>query len=83
MFNYNIMDKIILISLICFLLLIIIILIVLNKRNKESFDNLESNLYTYDTCCKEDEIQKCQTYGKTGVCNYNLNDKSCSCQSAY
>lgn len=38
--------------------------------------------YTNGKCCTEDEIQKCESYGKTGVCNYNRNDKSCLCQNA-
>ena len=37
----------------------------------DSFDNLESNLFTYDTCCTQSEIATCEKYGKTGVCNYN------------
>ena len=49
----------------------------------DRFDNLESNLFTYDSCCNEDEIKHCETYGKTGVCNYILNNKSCLCQNSF
>jgi hypothetical protein len=38
--------------------------------------------YTNDKCCTENEIEKCESYAKTGVCNYNKKDKSCLCQNA-
>lgn len=65
--------------------LIITVLIFFYKRKAQvdSFDNLENNLYSYDTCCSQQEIAHCQTYGKTGVCNYSTNDKSCVCQNAF
>jgi hypothetical protein len=65
--------------------LIIVGLIFFYKRNAivDSFDNLEHNLYSYDTCCSQQEIAHCQTYGKTGVCNYYQNNKSCLCQNAF
>ena len=53
------------------------------KAQVDSFDNLENNLYSYDTCCSQQEIAKCQSYGKTGVCNYYQNNKSCLCQNAF
>lgn len=53
------------------------------KDQVDSFDNLENNLYSYDTCCSPKEIAHCQTYGKTGVCNYYQNNKSCLCQNAF
>jgi len=53
------------------------------KAQVDSFDNLENNLYSYDTCCTQEDIAKCQTYGKTGVCNYYQNNKSCLCQNAF
>jgi len=53
------------------------------KAQVDSFDNLENNLYSYDTCCSQKEIAHCQTYGKTGVCNYSSNDKSCVCQNSF
>jgi hypothetical protein len=53
------------------------------KSTIDSFDNLENNLYTYDTYCTQEDIAKCQTYGKTGVCNYYQNNKSCLCQNAF
>lgn len=65
------------------ILLIIIIILIICKKKIESFDNLESNLFTYDTCCTEKQIRDCETYGKTGVCNYNQNDKSCVCQDSF
>jgi hypothetical protein len=38
-----------------------------------------------DTATPVSELQKqnCMKYGKTGVCNYNKNIKSCFCQNAY
>jgi thioredoxin-related protein len=65
------------------ILLIIIIFLLTLKKNNESFDNLESNLFTYDSCCDEKEIRACETYGKTGVCNYNQKNKLCVCQDSY
>lgn len=60
-------------------------LVFLNKRKSiiDSFDNLQDNLFTYDSCCSQQEIAHCETYGKTGVCNYNNNTKSCLCQNAF
>lgn len=71
------------ISILIILLLFIIIIIMSLHKTVDSFDNLTSNLYTYDTCCSASQIQNCQKYGKTGVCNYNLNNNSCICQNAY
>ena len=68
---------------IIFILLLIIIFLMIYKKNTESFDNLESNLYSYDTCCTEDDIRKCETYGRTGVCNYNDNNMGCICQDSF
>lgn len=68
---------------IIFILLLIIIFLIIFKNNVESYDNLESNLYSYDTCCTEKNIRDCQTYGKTGVCNYNKNNISCICQDVF
>ena len=53
------------------------------KAQIDSFDNLQDNLFTYDSCCTQEEIAHCQTYGKTGVCNYSSNNKSCVCQNAF
>jgi uncharacterized protein YxeA len=74
-----------LIILILILVIILLLLIYYNKNRTiiDSFDNLENNLYTYDSCCSEKQKQHCMTYGKTGECNYNKNDKSCFCQNAY
>ncbi len=64
--------------------LIIVGLVFFYKRKHiDSFDNLENNLYTYDSCCNQEDIAHCQTYGKTGVCDYNKNNKSCLCQNAF
>ena len=65
--------------------LIIVGLIFFYKRKAtiDSFDNLEHNLYSYDSCCTQEDIAKCQTYGKTCVCNYYQNNKSCLCQNAF
>jgi len=63
--------------------LIIIIYLMVSKKNTEFFDNLESNLYTYDTCCTEKQIKNCESYDNTGVCDYNNNVKSCICQNSF
>ena len=58
-------------------------LIFFSKRKPlDSFDNLQDNSYSYDSCCSQEKISQCQTYGKTGVCDYN-NCKSCVCQNAF
>lgn len=68
---------------IIFLIIVIIVSIIYYNKSIESFDNLTSNLYTYDTCCSQNQISNCQKYGKTGVCDYNLDNNSCICQNAY
>jgi hypothetical protein len=73
----------ILIFLIILALLTIFMMIYNNRKNKEQFDNLENNLYSFDTCCNEKEIKDCESYGKTGVCNYREHNKSCICQNAF
>ena len=64
-------------------MIFIVILMIYKKKVIESFDNLEFNLYTYDTCCTQEQIKDCETYGKTGVCNYNENNKLCICQNSF
>ena len=54
-----------------------------NRNNIDKFDNMEDNIYTFDTCCTEKEKENCMTYGKTGVCNYYKNNGNCLCQNAY
>ena len=72
-----------------YLYLIIIIMILLifitNYKHKviDSFDNLVPDLFTYDKCCSENQIADCEKYGKTGVCNYYKNNKSCMCQNSF
>jgi len=65
--------------------LIIVGLIFFSKRKVQvdSFDNLTNNLYSYDSYCSQEKIAQCQSYGKTGVCNYYQNNKSCVCQNAF
>ena len=65
------------------IILLIVIILIMLKKNIESYDNLESNLFTYDSCCNEKQIRACETYGKTGVCNYNENNKLCVCQDSF
>lgn len=67
---------------ILFLILLILILSFFLKNKIESFQTNNNNLFTYDSCCNQEDIQKCESYGKTGVCNYILNDNSCLCQNA-
>jgi hypothetical protein len=70
--------------IIIFLAIIFIILIVIfYKKNIDKFENMEDNIYTFDTCCSEKEKEHCMTYGKTGVCNYYKNNGECLCQNAY
>ena len=64
------------------MIIFIIVSLIIYKKNTESFDNLESNLYSYDTCCTEEQIRSCETYGKTGVCDY-YNNKKCMCQDSF
>lgn len=71
----------ILLIVILFIAIIFFICMCKNKRI-DNFDNLESNLYTYDTCCNELEKQNCMKYGKTGVCNYYKNNNTCLCQNS-
>ena len=41
------------------------------------------NVYTDSSCCSQKQIAKCETYGRTGVCDYDKNDKSCMCQDGF
>ena len=61
------------------LLFIIVLAIFNNKKNKELF----SNIFTNDKCCNQKNIEECNKYGQSGVCNYQQNNKSCLCQNAY
>jgi hypothetical protein len=65
-----------------FIFLLLLSIFYYNK-NIDNFDNLESNLFTYDSCCNQEDIKHCETYGKTGVCNYILNNNSCLCQNSF
>lgn len=65
------------------LIFIIILICLYDNKIIDSFDNMEDNSYTFDTCCSAEENEKCRTYGKTGVCNYNKDDGSCLCQNAF
>jgi hypothetical protein len=68
------------------LLLVIFIFYYINTiyyKRKDYFDNMEDNLYSYDTCCTQDQMNNCMKYGKTGVCDYNKNNKSCMCQNSF
>jgi hypothetical protein len=68
------------------LIIIIVLLFMMfyyHKMQIDHFDNLEHNLYSYDTCCSQKEIKDCESYGKTGVCNYREHNKSCICQNAF
>ena len=70
--------------IIIFVSIIFIILIILfYKKSIDKFENMEHNIYTFDTCCTEKEKENCMTYGKTGVCNYYKNNGECLCQNAY
>jgi hypothetical protein len=64
---------------------LIIILLIIKNKTIDNFNNQYSNkdIYTNDKCCNEIQKQNCMKYGKTGVCNYKKNNKSCLCQNAY
>jgi hypothetical protein len=62
-----------------FFILLIFAIIIRITLNTESFTN---NHFSNDTCCTESQIRDCETYGKSGVCNY-YNNNSCICQDAF
>ena len=72
------------ITICCVILFIIVLILTLlyYKRKVVKQENFKNDRYTNGKCCTEMEIQKCESYGKTGVCNYNENNKSCLCQNA-
>jgi len=75
MYVYNLLYILIMIEL-----LLILYLMVFNQYKKnESFNNL----FTDDICCTQNEMNNCYKYGKTGVCNYYKNNKSCLCQNSF
>ena len=76
------MDSYLLIFLII-LLIFVIIIIIYNFNRTELVKDSFSNLYTNSNCCNQNEIANCETYGKTGVCNYYKNDNSCMCQNSF
>jgi hypothetical protein len=65
------------------LLFIIVLAIFNNKKNKELFSNNPVDIFTNDKCCNQNNIEECNKYGQSGVCNYQQNNKSCLCQKAY
>ena len=71
------MDNIIYILLFILLVLFIIYFFMIHRR-REKFENL----FTNGSCCSEDQIRECNTFGKSGVCNYFKNNNSCLCQNA-
>ena len=75
------MKKLLFISII--IIFILTFFIIYNNNQIDYFNNLEENLYSYDTCCSDKQKMNCMKYGKTGVCNYNKKDESCFCQNAY
>jgi hypothetical protein len=78
------MNSNLIILLVILIILIILIMFITYKftKNKLTVDSF-SNLYTKDNCCNQDEIAQCETYGKTGVCNYYKNNNSCMCQNSF
>lgn len=65
------------------LLFILFLMFIYNNKILDKFDNMEDNIYTFDSCCLEKEKENCMKYGKTGVCNYMKNNGSCFCQNSY
>ena len=66
-----------------FIIIILLFLMIYRQNVIDSFDNLVPDLYSNDTCCSEKQIADCEKYGKTGVCNYYKNNKSCLCQNGF
>jgi hypothetical protein len=67
--------------IIIFFVITFTIFYLLDKLLYKNIDKY-SNRFTNDTCCTEKQKENCMTYGKTGVCNYYKNNKSCLCQNA-
>jgi hypothetical protein len=65
------------------LFFIIVLAIFNNNKNKELFTNNPVDIFTNDKCCNQQNIEECNKYGQSGVCNYQQNNKSCLCQKAY
>jgi len=69
--------------IILFITLFFIIVNMLLKHSLiiDNFDN--TDLYTKQSCCNEQQIKFCEKWGKTGVCNFQSSDKSCMCLDAF
>lgn len=68
----------------CIALFFIIVLAIFNNnKNKELFTNNPVDIFTNDKCCTLQNIEECNKYGQSGVCNYQQNNNSCLCQNAY
>jgi hypothetical protein len=65
------------------LLFIIVLAIFNSNKNKELFTNNPIDIFTNDKCCNQKNIEECNKYGQSGVCNYQQNNKSCLCQNAF
>ena len=65
------------------LFFIIVLAIFNNNKNKELFTNNPIDIFTNDKCCNQQNIEECNKYGQSGVCNYQQNNKSCLCQKSY
>jgi hypothetical protein len=66
----------------CIALFFIIILAVFHKNN-ELFSNNKVDIFTDGKCCSQKNIDECNKYGQSGVCNYQQNNKSCLCQNSF
>ncbi len=65
------------------LFFIIVLAIFNNNKNKELFTNNPIDIFTNDKCCYQQNIEECNKYGQSGVCNYQQNNNSCLCQKSY
>jgi Na+/melibiose symporter-like transporter len=74
--KYNNKKSYIILFLLFFIIFIVIYYYIYLQKN-EKFNNK----FTNDKCCNEDEIKKCEKYGKIAICNYNENNNTCICQN--
>lgn len=75
--------SLLIIILICIICLLFIIANILLKHSViiDNFDN--TDVFTKQSCCNEQQIKFCEKWGKTGVCNFQLSNKLCMCLDAF
>lgn len=75
------MTNILLIIFLIYLFFIIVNMLLKNNTIIDNFDN--TDMYTKQSCCNEQQIKFCEKWGKTGICNFQSSDKSCMCLDAF